>query len=194
MTAPREDSILRPARSCNLVVVSDKESLMTNQPYTLLLALILLPLTAAPLSLADEIEDDDEYSEAERCINSRTIKSTTVIDDRNIVFYMRGSKIYRNILPRPCRGLSTQRRFSYTTVTRSLCDSDSIRILRETGQGFEEGRSCRLGRFHPTTEEDLNAFLYRLYETPKAIPPTLPEPQEVTGKDDEETSEEESPN
>ena len=108
----------------------------------LIRALFLAILTALSGTLIadDEREENPESSNSEldveesaRCVNSRTIKRTSVIDDRNIVFYMRGSRIYINVLPRECRGLSHQRRFSYTTVTRSLCNSDSIRILRETG-------------------------------------------------------------
>ena len=157
-------------------------------------------LTSLPAALIADDEADEklesskselDVEESERCVNSRTIKRTAVLDDRNIVFYMRGSKIYINVLPRECRGLSHQRRFSYTTVTRSLCNSDSIRILRGTGYGFEEGRSCRLGLFHPTTDEQISAYIQRSLETPKAIPPTLPEPQEVTSEDDSEKVEEE---
>ena len=128
-------------------------------------ALFLAILTALSGTLIadDEREENLESNNSEldveesaRCVNSRTIKRTSVIDDRNIVFYMRGSTIYLNVLPRECRGLSHQRRFSYTTVTRSLCNSDSIRVLRETGFGLEEGRSCRLGLFHPTTDEQIS--------------------------------------
>ena len=168
----------------------------------LIRALFLAILTALSGTLIadDEREENPESSNSEldveesaRCVNSRTIKRTSVIDDRNIVFYMRGSRIYINVLPRECRGLSHQRRFSYTTVTRSLCNSDSIRILRETGFGFEEGRSCRLGLFHPTTDEQISAYIQRSIEAPQAKPPTLPEPQEVISEDDAKQIEDELP-
>jgi hypothetical protein len=163
-------------------------------------AFFLAILTSLPaMSIADEEPDENlennrselDVEESARCVNSRTIKRTSVIDDRNIVFYMRGSKVYINVLPRECRGLSHQRRFSYTTVTRSLCSSDSIRVLRETGYGIEEGRSCRLGLFHPTTEEQISAYKQRSLEVPEAKPPTLPEPQEVTSEGTSEKKEEE---
>lgn len=100
----------------------------------------------------DVVAEDDSYK---RCINTRSIRSTTVENDRNIVFHMRGSKVYLNTLPSPCRGLARQGRFSYTTYSSNLCRSDMVRVLDYGGLGLRQGRACRLGRFRLVTKEDL---------------------------------------
>jgi len=143
-------------------------------------AVLLLALLAAPAH-ADEEEDSsfDDDPEAKRCINTTAIRSTDVIDDNNIAFYMRGSTVYLNILPRRCTGLGRERRFSYTTTVGSLCSSDMIRILQDGGGGIMQGRSCRLGVFHPTTKEGLDAVSERNAAPPEAREPSMPEPQEI---------------
>ena len=76
--------------------------------------LVVAVLLAAPTALpaADEAEEDDG---SRRCINTRTLRNTDVLDDTHIVFRMVGSKIYLNTLKTNCRGLSRERRFSYTS-------------------------------------------------------------------------------
>ena len=118
---------------------------------------------------------DEEAAEPEslRCINARTIRRTEVISDDYVVFWVQGRRLYLNELPRSCIGLSQDRRFSFETSTRSLCARDKIRILRESARGVYEGRSCSLGRFHPTTVEDLGAFIESRTVTPEPeeVPP-----------------------
>lgn len=157
----------------------------------LTIAAFLLMLLAAPAQ-ADEEEDSpfDDDPEAKRCINTTSIRSTDVIDDNNIAFHMRGSKVYLNILPRRCTGLGRERRFSYTTSVGSLCSSDMIRILQDGGGGIMQGRSCRLGVFHPTTKEGLDAVSERNAAPPEAREPSMPEPQEIIPDEDPADSEE----
>ena len=131
-------------------------------------------------SQAEEETDEDGL----RCINSRSIRSTDVINDSNIIFEMQGKKLYQNTLPRSCRGLSREERFSYTTHTRSLCANDLITVLNDSGMGMIEGRACKLGRFRPTTEEEVGEFVQRLYAPPEARMPEPPPPREVVSEDE----------
>ncbi len=99
------------------------------------------------------------------------------MDDLNILFYTTGKKIYRNILPRQCNGLARSGRFSYTTLSGSLCNFDTIRIMDDYGM---HGRSCRLGSFYRVAEEDI-AALYGEQNKPIAITPPAPaEVEEIT--------------
>lgn len=149
--------------------MAKKASILTSLGGVLL---CLLPFASA---VADEVDD----AEAERCIPIRSIQNTHVIDDRTILFYMRGKKVYLNQLPRRCGGLGMQRRFMYETSLSQLCDLDTITVLNAFGGGFTRGASCGLGLFHPITEEDADAL--RNAEPPQPEAEELPtaEPEEV---------------
>ena len=137
---------------------------MIKPVLTLSLAACLLNLSVTTWSLADEDETDDR--ETENCINVRTLRRTDVVDDQRIIFYMSGKTTYLNIMPKTCKGLSRDRRFSYSTTGRSLCSFDAIRVLRDGGGGLHQGRLCRLGQFHPITREDAAEIIQRSHAPP----------------------------
>ena len=156
---------------------------MIKSVLTLPLAACLLNMSVTTSSLADEDQTTDR--EAENCINVRTLRRTDVIDDQHIIFYMSGKTTYLNIMPKLCRGLSRNRRFSYSTTGRSLCSFDAIRILHDSGGGLQQGRLCRLGQFLPITREDAAEIIERSHALPQARPPSLPDIEDVTGESDE---------
>ena len=119
---------------------------MIKRLFSLVLLASVISLTTDKALFADEVDEDVDEN-AKKCINVRTLKRTEVVDDYHILFFMSGSTDYINRQPRACVGLSRERRFSYTTSSRSLCNFDSIRILSDSGGGRHEGRSCRLGHF-----------------------------------------------
>ena len=129
----------------------------------------------------DEVKDEN----LRRCVNTRTIRSTEIMDDLNILFYTRGKTIYHNRLPRQCHGLSREQRFSYRTTNGNLCNLDMIRILYRGGTGLQEGNACSLGYFREVTEEDVEAMLERMHEPPKAKPLPPAEPEEIIEESDE---------
>jgi hypothetical protein len=142
--------------------------------------LLVLPISLP--SFAGELDDDiDEIDDdnAEKCISVRTLRSTEVVDDQHILFFMSGKTVYINRLPRPCRGLSHERRFSYSTHSRNLCSFDAIRVLSDVGGSMFEGRSCRLGSFVLTSREAVDAARKRSEEPPAAIPPEGADEEEV---------------
>ncbi len=112
----------------------------------------------------EEPDDDgliypvDESVPSERCVNLAALDSTEIIDDRNILFYMRGDQIYRNVLPRRCFGLQRNDAFSYRTNARQLCNVDTITVLQPFGGGLDEGATCRLGPFYPVVEAEVEAI------------------------------------
>jgi hypothetical protein len=147
----------------------------------LLLTSCQLAMSVASLSFADEpdVDVDVEDDNTEKCINARILKRTDVVDDQHILFYMPGSKVYLNILPSLCKGLSRERRFSYTTLNRSLCRFDSIRVLSDFGGALQQGRSCRLGYFHLTSKEEIDAAQERMNEPPPIKPPAGADEEEI---------------
>ena len=138
------------------------------------LLLGLVPFTGV---LADELDE----AEAERCIPLNRISSTYVVDDYNILFYMRGGKIYRNPLPHRCGGLRSERTFMYRTSMSRLCDLDIITVLYNNSFGITAGASCGLGRFYPITEEEAEAL--------RNAPPAEPQPEELPTAEPEEIGE-----
>ena len=89
----------------------------------------------------------EKIGEPINCIQLTRIRSSDVIDNRTIDFKMRGSKIYRNTLPRKCSRLGFEEAFSYRTSLNKLCNVDIIRVLDRTGPGIRETTACGLGKF-----------------------------------------------
>ena len=142
---------------------------------------LLLVLLSPGSSVADE---EEEYNTL-NCIHVSRIKSTKIVDDLRILFYMRSKSDYVNILPRQCRGLSREGRFSYRVSANTLCRLDSIRILYDGAIGLEEGISCRLGFFHEVTEEDIEMILDKEPRLPPPEPLPSAEPEEIIKEPDE---------
>ena len=152
-----------------------------KQSYKFISLACLLTLPVPGPSLADEVKEEN----ARKCINAGVIRHTKVLDDANILFYVRGKSIYHNILPKQCRGLSREGRFSYRRTTSSLCSRDTIQILYASGAGLREGRSCRLGNFHKISEEDIPFISERMNRPPQAEPLPPAEPEEIIKETDE---------
>jgi hypothetical protein len=89
------------------------------------------------------------------CVMLRNIDRTDVVDDYNILFYMRGPDIYHVRLPHRCPGLRMADSFMYSTSLNVLCDLDIIRPLRNFGGSFRPSGACGLGRFTPITKEEV---------------------------------------
>lgn len=133
-------------------------------------------------------EEEPIYDENTRdCIDLRRVRRTEVIDDRNVLFYMAGSTVYHNILPRQCGGLARQDRFSYKTSIGRLCRIDYISVLYDDPvTGLREGNRCSLGVFHKITKEDAAAFKDDSGRGPAANPLPMPEPEEVDDQPEED--------
>ena len=145
------------------------------QKLTIVGAAAWLAGAQMPAGHADEHEAEPETL---RCLNARTIRRTHVINDDYVVFWIQGRRLFLNALPKSCKGLSRDRRFSFETSTRSLCVRDKIRVLEESASGFYEGRFCTLGLFYPMSEEDLASFIQDRTVTPQ--------PEEVESADVED--------
>jgi len=123
---------------------------------------------------------DDLDREGERCINTSRIRNSHVVDDKTILFYMRGGGVYRNTLRYNCNGLKRVNRFSYTVTTNRLCAVDSITVLVSFGGSVTPGISCGLSEFYAISEEEADFLRYgernELQEEPEAV--DLPDHEE----------------
>ncbi len=117
-------------------------------------------LTAAlvPLLAAGAVrgQDDQAFDRTPRdCLITQSIDQTDAIDDQNIIFYMRGRKVYRNHLPRKCPGLERENRIAWQTHSSRLCSIDQITVLEDFGGTFRPGFTCRLGEFVPLSPAEV---------------------------------------
>lgn len=116
----------------------------------------LLALPWANQAMADDEKDDEKDSDGRNCIQTRTLKSTAVVDDYNVLFVRKGNSVYHNILPRECKGLSRYKMFSYVTTSGSLCRQDIIQVINAQGR---ELRGCPLGTFYEITTDELRTLV-----------------------------------
>ncbi len=137
-------------------------------------------LAPATTSFAEEDDDVDVDDGGERCITVRRIASSRIIDDQNILFYMRNRTIYHNELRRRCPGLTRNKIISYRTTVGRLCRSDLFTLHDRFGMGTSQGLSCTLGKFRPIREEEAQALKGEVVIQPKSVPPAEPEEPEVT--------------
>jgi hypothetical protein len=119
--------------------------------------LAVLPLLVAATALGQDGDEPEEVLDRtpEDCIIVSRIDQTDAIDDQNIIFRMRGDRVYRNTLPRKCPGLARENRISYKTTASRLCSVDTITVLEDFGVGFRPGFTCRLGEFVPLSPEEI---------------------------------------
>ncbi|MCK5425100.1 MAG: hypothetical protein KAI89_06990 [Emcibacter sp.] len=118
--------------------------------FTFILYLIFIPHSAnADSSKEDKLSKAlvkyEKTGKIENCLRLRNVKTSRVIDDYNILFYMKGKKAYLNTLKRRCSRLSIDGSFSYKVSNFQLCDYDHISVFDAHGQ--TAGGFCGLSKF-----------------------------------------------
>jgi len=116
---------------------------------------------------------DDIDREPQRCINVSRIKETHIVDDNNVLFYMRGNDVYLNELRWACRGLKRERQFSYSVRANRLCGTDTISVLQSFGSSISPANSCGLGQFVPISDVEADFMRYgertEIMQEPEAV-------------------------
>ena len=132
----------------------------------------LLTLGSVTLATTAAAQDDIDR-EGERCISVTRLRSTHVVDDRTVLFYMRGGDIYRNVLRHDCPGLKRENRFSYKVTVSRLCSVQTITVLENFGGSLNRGISCGLGKFYQISEVEADFLRYGersgIQEEPEAV-------------------------
>ena len=78
------------------------------------------------------------------CLEDNVIDHTQILDDRTILFYIRGGLVLKNTLTDRCVGLKMATRgFTYTALNDQVCGNLQTIRLNDTGQ------VCALGPFEP---------------------------------------------
>ena len=108
---------------------------------------LALSLTAAAARDRNAVPDAVPDGKPVNCVQTTSIRSTSVHGDSVIDFHMLGGKVYRNTLPMSCPSLGFEERFLYRTSISQLCSVDIITVLQSPG--LSQGASCGLGKFQP---------------------------------------------
>lgn len=93
------------------------------------------------------------------CILLNQIDNTRIVDERHLLFFMRGDRIWLNRLPNDCPGLRERTPYMLDTRINRLCNLDFITVLNRVGSGLMRGASCGLGMFRAVREEDVARLL-----------------------------------
>jgi hypothetical protein len=95
------------------------------------------------------------------CVTEGQIVRHRAVDNRNILFFMKGNKVFRNELPTACPVLDPgETRIVYryrsqpsgSTKLIRLCDTDSITVEKKGTTG------CRLGQFVAITPAEADVL------------------------------------
>ncbi len=82
--------------------------------------------------------------ETRRCLSTRQIRDSQILDDETILFKGIGNRAYVNKLKRKCHRLMYEERFAYRSHSGQLCRNEIITVLDGFGQSWA---SCSLGDF-----------------------------------------------
>jgi len=125
--------------------------------------------------------DDSAASVATACLRRADIRSTKILDDRNVLFITRERTTYNNQLVRQCPGMRRNSAMSFTYANNGkLCAGSTFTVLYRTGmstnttpytnpvtnehialQGpaFVVGPTCGLGMFGPVSEDEVKVLM-----------------------------------
>jgi hypothetical protein len=124
---------------------------------------------------------DDEASVATPCLRRSDIRTTKILDDRNVLFITRDRTTYNNQLVRQCPGMRRNSAMSFTYANNGkLCTGSTFTVLYRSGastntvpytnpvtnehialQGppFVTGPTCQLGMFGPVSQDEVKVLL-----------------------------------
>ena len=101
------------------------------KPALLAGALAVTAFGSAPRSFGQQAAAPEQS-----CVYMGDVRRTAILDDNNILFYMRNGTIYQNHLRNTCFMLRSANRFTYgSSALRRLCVGDIIQVLPESSFG-----------------------------------------------------------
>jgi len=115
-------------------------------------------------TVSPEVEDiltreplEADYDSEARCIPTRRIRRTEVLDDQHIVLHMGRDQYYVIRFNFGCPGLRPRQAVMLeTSMSNRLCALDGIRPIYETGLGgYREGMRCSVPSFQQVTKEQV---------------------------------------
>ena len=102
--------------------------------------------------------EQDDYVDTVRCVDSRRVRDTEVLDERHVALRMRRDEYYLIQFERRCPGLRRGKPVMMEPRASRLCVHDSIRGLYEFGSSMSPGARCSIPGFQLVTKEQLSAL------------------------------------
>lgn len=124
---------------------------------TTILASLAILAWASASHAQDEAEDEGLKAKTRNCVNTRRIRRTYIVDDRNLLFYLGSRTVLLNTTEQQCPGLKRDGQFSWTTNSGVLCKGDGIAGIYGMGRTRAVPR-CQLGVFFQVSREDADAM------------------------------------
>ncbi len=151
------------------------------------LSLLLAALTWLAPSHAQEMETAVE-PDTRNCISTRSIRRIRIVDDRNVLIYLSGRKIFHNVLRNTCRGLKRQGTFSYNSSDGQMCEGDGISGITDAWDDVRPMAQCWLGVHNRISREQADAMRDAAKRGPKIEPRPLPvpKPSEIGTEEEDE--------
>jgi len=126
---------------------------------------------------------------AKSCVYLPDIDHTKIVNERNILFYLRNNTVLQNSMREPCYGLHEKTRFTYgSTALRRLCSGDMITLLADLSfGGVASANTCKLGMFLPVDADEVDEILaaarkdkggqrkHAIKSQPVELPPAAPD-------------------
>jgi hypothetical protein len=100
--------------------------------------------------LAETLTDED-YGNVTRCIDTKRVRSTKILDQQHVVFRSSNRRIYLVKLIPPCRSLDYDDVLSIHSNTSRLCRLDSIHTI-DRASGIP-GVPCQIDAFRQISKE-----------------------------------------
>ena len=122
----------------------------------------LVSLVALSSVVGTAAQAQEELDRTPRnCVVENQIERDRAVNDRTILFFMKGNKVFRNDIPQSCPVLEageTRLVYRYRTQSQSvkltrLCDTDSFTVERKGTV------SCRFGQFVPITPAEADVLV-----------------------------------
>jgi hypothetical protein len=130
-----------------------------------------------------------EPTAAKSCVYLADIDHTKIVNERNILFYLRNNTILQSSFREPCWGLREKSRFTYgSTALKRLCAGDMITVLADLSfGGVAPANTCKLGLFLAVDDDEVDDLLAAaskdkggqkkkaIKSTPVELPPAAPD-------------------
>lgn len=101
-------------------------------------------------ALLNKASDPESYAETERCISTREIRNTEILDQQHLVFELTGNRLYLVQFQYTCPGLRRGASIIYESRNNRLCRLDQIRAF-EPGPAIPNP-PCSVPGFMPVEE------------------------------------------
>ena len=105
-------------------------------------------------AILKETSDPDAYTKTERCISSRMIRNTQILDDRHVVFELTSNRYYLVQFKYRCPRLQPNAVLIYETRNDRLCRLDQVHAANSL-LTRDIGPPCSIPGFMPVQPEQV---------------------------------------